>query len=246
VVQHPLCSLVCFSICCKHHASPDLSPHATGACCCLSGADDTLACSNGCHALVQLYQRWIGLRPRTRPLLCTGAACSWRQSSPTQFGCFPLAVLHAYLNPDWSDWEFAFPNYFLVGYWCLATLMAYDCYSFFLHRWMHVNKAAFNFLHARHHASIAALDVNTASYMSAQEGCLVSGVPFLLLFAAGWATGNWWYTVRWAVQLVVHRHHGALRPRAGHGRLQERRVHAGEPLCGVVSGLPLPRCADGS
>jgi sterol desaturase/sphingolipid hydroxylase (fatty acid hydroxylase superfamily) len=108
---------------------------------------------------------------------------------------FPMAVLQAYLNPGWSDWSFTFPNYIVLGYWCLGTLMAYDCYSYFLHRWMHMNKTAFNILHSRHHASIAALDVNTASYMAASEGCLVSGIPFLLLFAAGWSTGNWWYFV---------------------------------------------------
>lgn len=49
------------------------------------------------------------------------------------------------------------------------------------------------YLHAKHHEMKANLNVLTTGYMSILEGQVSAGVPMLALYAAGAATGNWWY-----------------------------------------------------
>ncbi len=67
-----------------------------------------------------------------------------------------------------------------------------DSYSYFLHRWLHENKTAFVWLHAKHHEHKAALDVRSAGYMSIGEGVFSDALPMLFIYALGQMTGNWW------------------------------------------------------
>lgn len=110
---------------------------------------------------------------------------------------WPLGMFAAWLNPGapggWV-WDYSCPNLVAVLYFCLATLCAYDAASFFLHRWLHVNKTAFVWLHAKHHEHQAALDVRTAGYMTPLEGIFSDALPMLAIYALGAATGNWWYS----------------------------------------------------
>jgi sterol desaturase/sphingolipid hydroxylase (fatty acid hydroxylase superfamily) len=110
---------------------------------------------------------------------------------------WPLGLYAAWLNPGAAggfSWDYTFPNFVLQICFCLATLMLYDAYSYFVHRWMHLNKTAFVWLHVKHHEHHAALDVRTAGYMTVLEGVLSDALPMLAIYVLGAATGNWWYS----------------------------------------------------
>jgi sterol desaturase/sphingolipid hydroxylase (fatty acid hydroxylase superfamily) len=110
---------------------------------------------------------------------------------------WPLGLYVAWLNPGARGgfaWDYSIPSFLPVVYFSLATLMAYDAWSYWTHRWMHVNKTAFVWLHAKHHEHQAALDVRTSGYMSIYEGIFSDALPLLAIYALGSATGNWWYS----------------------------------------------------
>jgi hypothetical protein len=79
-------------------------------------------------------------------------------------------------------------------YFCRVgvCLCCADTYSYFLHRWLHVNKGAFVWLHAKHHEHKAALDTRSAGYMSVMEGIFSDALPMLFIYVLGQLTGNWW------------------------------------------------------
>jgi sterol desaturase/sphingolipid hydroxylase (fatty acid hydroxylase superfamily) len=107
-----------------------------------------------------------------------------------------LGAFAAWLNPGAAggmQWDYSCPNIMVLGYFCLAMLMPYDIWSFFTHKWMHDNKTAFRYLHRKHHEMKASLNVLTSAYMSAAEGQITVGIPMVGIYAAGVATGNWWY-----------------------------------------------------
>ena len=65
-----------------------------------------------------------------------------------------IGLLAAWVNPGAADgwqWDYTCPNILLMGYYSLAVLMAYDAYSYPVHKWMHENKTAFNWMHRKHH-----------------------------------------------------------------------------------------------
>lgn len=81
---------------------------------------------------------------------------------------------------------------FVVVFLSGCAGMCADTYSYFLHRWLHVNKGAFVWLHAKHHEHKAALDTRSAGYMSVMEGIFSDALPMLFIYALGQLTGNWW------------------------------------------------------
>jgi hypothetical protein len=114
------------------------------------------------------------------------------------FGWSWLVGLYAaWLNPGGPGggfaWDLTVPNMVVLVYTSNAYLMAWDAWSFFHHRWLHVNKTAFNLVHAKHHEHKAALDVRTAAYMTITEGFLALALPLVVMYALAAAIGNWWY-----------------------------------------------------
>jgi sterol desaturase/sphingolipid hydroxylase (fatty acid hydroxylase superfamily) len=109
-----------------------------------------------------------------------------------------LLQLAAWINPGAADgwqWDYTCPNILLMGYYALAVLMAYDAYSYPVHKWMHENKTAFNWMHRKHHDQKAALDATSSGYMELTEGVVSANIPNAVLYVLGMATGNWWMTL---------------------------------------------------
>lgn len=108
-----------------------------------------------------------------------------------------VGLFAAWLNPGAPgggfDWDYSTPNFVGLVYFSLAMLLVWDAWSFFLHRWLHTNKTAFNLVHAKHHEHKAALDVRTSGYETFTDGFLAVALPLLGIYALGAAVGNWWY-----------------------------------------------------
>lgn len=113
-----------------------------------------------------------------------------------------IGLAAAWIQPgaiDGWQWSYKCPNVMLLGYYATAVLMAYDAYSYPLHKWMHENKTAFNLLHKKHHEQKAALDATTSGYMALTEGVVSGVIPIAISYGIGMATGNWWFTLAGAV-----------------------------------------------
>lgn len=111
-----------------------------------------------------------------------------------------IGLLAAWVNPGAADgwqWDYTCPNILLMGYYSLAVLMAYDAYSYPVHKWMHENKTAFNWMHRKHHDQKAAfrMDATSSGYMELTEGVVSANIPNAVLYVLGLATGNWWMTL---------------------------------------------------
>jgi sterol desaturase/sphingolipid hydroxylase (fatty acid hydroxylase superfamily) len=117
----------------------------------------------------------------------------------------PVGLYAAWLNPGAPGgfaWDYSLPNFVGLVYFSLAVLMAWDAWSFFHHRWLHLNKTAFTLVHAKHHEHQAALSVRTGGYMTATEGFLSDALPLLVMYALGAAIGNWWYPLAGMLQVL--------------------------------------------
>lgn len=109
-----------------------------------------------------------------------------------------MGLVAAWINPGAADgwqWSYECPNLLLMGYYATAVLMVYDAYSYFVHKWMHDNKTAFNLMHKKHHDPRAALDATTSGYQTLSEGVVSGSLPLAASYLLGMATGNWWLTL---------------------------------------------------
>ena len=69
---------------------------------------------------------------------------------------------------------------------------AYDTWFFWVHRYAHINKWLFRYVHAKHHRNDAYLSVTSNSFEHPIDGLLVVGIPVGFIAWFGLWTGNWW------------------------------------------------------
>jgi hypothetical protein len=114
-----------------------------------------------------------------------------------------MSLFAAWLNPGAPGgfaWDYSLTNFIGPFYFSLATLLAWDAWGFFHHRWLHLNKKAFTLVHAKHHEHKAALNVRTAAHMTMAECFLALALPLLGIYVLGAAVGSWWYLLAGELQ----------------------------------------------
>eukprot|EP00878_Enallax_costatus_P002787 GHUV01002978.1.p1 GENE.GHUV01002978.1~~GHUV01002978.1.p1 ORF type:complete len:582 (+),score=78.61 GHUV01002978.1:672-2417(+) len=105
----------------------------------------------------------------------------------------PMCLAQCWLQPKWS---YAPPNPVLLGYWSIIAILVGDIYYYLVHRWVHLNKWAFHFFHAKHHEPGAQMNMTSAGHLSFQGALLEGGVTIGSMFLATYfVIGNWWYVV---------------------------------------------------
>lgn len=119
----------------------------------------------------------------------------WRMLAADVAGYYSWMIgaglVQAWYNPTWESWRYDFPFSRLLWYQ-LPIIMAFDTWFFFVHRYAHINKWLFKYVHAMHHRFDAYLSVTSNSFETPADGLLVVGIPVGLVMLLGCHIGNFW------------------------------------------------------